>query len=101
MTKKYVTKTLDTDTSFSLTDIAELTNALPPEERETVELAVEEAYYDYDSHPYHRIIISYRRLETDEEYELRVNKDAIEMEERKQKEIKLFKQLQEKYKDIV
>jgi len=73
-----------------------LLDEIPEEFRATAEIEISSTSSYYDSH-YATIEVTYRRPETDEEWEARKQDVAARMQEEKQRELNLLAQLQAKY----
>ena len=75
----------------------ELLEEIPEEHRSQTIITVE-SETDYDGHN-PRVVIAYRRPETDEEMADRIRREKQGEEYRKARELETLKRLQEKYKD--
>ncbi len=97
MTKRMKTVEIERTFSISYKYLQELIKDIPKEHRSSIQLEHQEHYYPYESSPSHFIVISYERLETDEEEATREDKEAKDREVWEAREKETFRQLKQKY----
>jgi hypothetical protein len=98
MTKRKKTVEVERTSSISYSYLKEILKVVPKECRDSINLEHQEYYYPYENSPSHSIVISYERLETDEEEAEREIKELEDQKRWQARELETLKILQAKYK---
>ena len=98
MTKIMKTVEVERTSSISYKYLQELLKDVPKECRGSIQLKHEEHYYPYEYSASHSIVVTYERMETDEEEAERETKESADRKRWENREKEQLRVLQQKYK---
>jgi hypothetical protein len=98
MTKRKKTVEVERTSSISYEDLKDLLKVVPKEYRDSIQLEHQEHYYPYEHSASHSIVVTYERMETDEEEAERETKESADRKRWEDREREQLKILQQKYK---